>query len=66
MTFNDVIDKIGIAIDGPGVAVIMICAVVAFVIAITHLTRRENDVYRGFHQRLGPGDPARPGAFGNG
>ena len=53
MDFNDVIEKIGMAIDGAGVAVIVIGAAIASVTAVTRLTRRENDVYRGFRQRLG-------------
>jgi uncharacterized membrane protein len=53
MGFNDVIEKIGMAIDGAGVAVIVIGVVIAFVTAVTRLARRENDVYRGLRQQLG-------------
>jgi uncharacterized membrane protein len=53
VSYNEVIDKIGMAIDGAGVAVIVAGAVIASVIAVARLTRREPDVYRRFRQRLG-------------
>jgi uncharacterized membrane protein len=53
MDFNNVIEKIGMAIDGAGVAVIVIGAVIAFVTAATRLARRESDVYLRFRRHLG-------------
>jgi uncharacterized membrane protein len=53
MTFNDVIEKIGLAIDAAGVAVIVIGAVFAFVVTAMRLTRREDDVYRRLRRQLG-------------
>lgn len=53
MDFNDVIEKIGMAIDGAGVAIIVIGAVIASVTAAIRLTRRGNDAYRRFRQQLG-------------
>jgi uncharacterized membrane protein len=53
MVYNDVIERIGMAIDAAGVIVIVIGAVIAFVVAVVRLARRESDVYRGFRQQLG-------------
>jgi uncharacterized membrane protein len=53
MDFYDVIDKIGKAIDGAGVIVIVVGAVIAFAGAVIRLTRREADVYRRFRELLG-------------
>jgi len=53
VTFNDVIEKIGMAIDAAGVAVIVIGATIAFVLAAARLSRRESDTYRRFRQGLG-------------
>jgi uncharacterized membrane protein len=53
MSYNDVIEKIGTAIDAAGVAVIVAGAMIASVACIVRLSRRERDVYRGFRQRLG-------------
>lgn len=53
MDYNGVIENIGMGIDGAGVAVIAIGAAVAFVAAVTHLARRENDVYLRFRHHLG-------------
>jgi uncharacterized membrane protein len=53
MSYNDVIEKIGMAIDAAGVAVIVAGAVIASVACLVRLSRRESDVYRSFRQRLG-------------
>ena len=53
MAFNDVIEKIGMAIDAAGVVVIVTGAAIAFVAAAVRLSRREIDVYRRFRQQLG-------------
>jgi uncharacterized membrane protein len=53
MAFNDVIEKIGMAIDAAGVVVIVTGATIAFVITAVRLSRRESDVYRHFRQQLG-------------
>jgi len=53
MNFYDVIEKIGKTIDGAGVIVIVVGAVIAFAGAVIRLTRREADVYRRFRELLG-------------
>lgn len=53
MVYNDVIEKIGMAIDAAGVAVIVVGAAIAFVASAVRLARSEGDVYRRFRQRLG-------------
>jgi uncharacterized membrane protein len=53
MTFNDVIETIGMGIDGAGVVVIVIGAAVAFVVAGVRLSRRDGDAYRGLREQLG-------------
>lgn len=53
MGFNDVIEKMGMGIDGAGVAVIVIGAVIVFVTAATRLARRESDVYLRSRRHLG-------------
>jgi uncharacterized membrane protein len=53
MVYNDVIDKIGMAIDAAGVLAVVAGAVVASVTSVIRLSRRERDVYRPFRQRLG-------------
>jgi uncharacterized membrane protein len=53
MTFNDVIEKIGMAIDAAGVVVIVIGAVFAFVVTAMRFTRREDGVYRRLRRQLG-------------
>lgn len=53
MSYNDVIEKIGMAIDAAGVAVIVAGAVIASVACTVRLSRHEGDVYRSFRQRLG-------------
>ena len=53
MVFNDVIEKIGMAIDAAGVVVIVTGAAIALVVTAVRLSRRESDVYRRFRQQLG-------------
>ena len=53
MVFNDVIDKIGMAIDAAGVVVIVAGAVIALVVTAVRLSRHESNVYRRFRQQLG-------------
>ena len=53
MAFNDVIEKIGMAIDAAGVVVIVTGAAIAFVAVTVRLSRRESDAYRRFRQQLG-------------
>ena len=53
MPYNDVIEKIGMTIDGAGVTVIVVGAVIAFGVALVRLAHREADTYRRFRQRLG-------------
>jgi uncharacterized membrane protein len=53
MSFNDVIETIGTAIDAAGVLVIVAGAAYAFVACVVELSRREGDVYRRFRQQLG-------------
>jgi len=53
MVFNDVIEKIGMAIDAAGVVIIVTGAAIAFVVTAVRLSRRESDAYRRFRQQLG-------------
>lgn len=53
MSYNDVIEHIGMAIDAAGVVVIVVGAVTASVTCTIRLSQRERDVYRRFRQRLG-------------
>jgi len=53
MVFNDVIEKIGMAIDAAGVVVIVTGAAIAFVITAVRLSRRESNVGRRFRPQLG-------------
>lgn len=53
MPYNDVIEKIGMAIDGAGVAVIVVGALLAFGVALVGLAHSEAGIYRRFRQRLG-------------
>ena len=53
MSYNNVIEKIGMAIDTAGVAVIVVGTTAALVVAIVRLSGRERDVYRRFRQQLG-------------
>jgi uncharacterized membrane protein len=53
MSFNDVIEKIGMAMDAVGVAVIVIGALIAFVLTAARLSRHEGGIYRRFREQLG-------------
>ena len=53
MGYNDLIEKIGMAIDAAGVLVIVVGAAIAFVSCVARLFQHERDVYRRFRQRLG-------------
>jgi uncharacterized membrane protein len=53
MGFDGVIEIVGMAIDGVGVAVIVIGATTAIVLAITQLRRGADDVYQRLRRRLG-------------
>jgi uncharacterized membrane protein len=53
MVYNDVIEKIGMAMDAVGVVVIVAGAAIAFVFTAVRLSRRESDIYRRFRQQLG-------------
>ena len=52
MVYNDVIEKIGMAIDGAGVVIIVAGAAIAFVASAVRLSRREPDVYGRFRLQL--------------
>jgi uncharacterized membrane protein len=52
MAFNEVIDKIGMAIDAAGVVAIVTGAAIAFVASAVQLSRHESNIYRRFRQRL--------------
>lgn len=53
MTFIEVVETVGTAIDGTGVAIIAIGAVLAAGAAIGRLRRREADTYEKLRQQLG-------------
>jgi uncharacterized membrane protein len=53
MVFNDVIEKVGMAIDAAGVMVIVAGAAIAFMVTAVRLSRRESAVYRRFRLQLG-------------
>jgi uncharacterized membrane protein len=53
MTFYEAIEAVGKAIDGTGVAVIAIGALMAAAWAVTRLRSGDGDVYRSFRERLG-------------
>jgi uncharacterized membrane protein len=53
MDFYDSVEKVGQTIDGAGVLVIIVGAVIAFAGVVIRLTRHEADVYRRFRERLG-------------
>jgi uncharacterized membrane protein len=53
MTFNDVIETIGMAIDAAGVAVIVAGSAIALVGSAARLLLRETDIYRRVRQQLG-------------
>jgi uncharacterized membrane protein len=51
--FIESVELVGKVIDGTGVAIIGIGAVVAAGLAVGRLVRRSADVYRGFREQLG-------------
>ena len=53
MVYNDVIEKIGMAIDGAGVVVIVTGGAIAFATAANGRFRRETGVYQRLRQQLG-------------
>jgi uncharacterized membrane protein len=53
MAYDDVIEKIGMAIDAAGVAVIVAGAGIAFVTTGVRRSRHESEVYRRLRQSLG-------------
>jgi uncharacterized membrane protein len=53
MVYNDVIDKIGMAIDAAGVLVIVTGGAIAFATAAARRSRRETGVYRNLREQLG-------------
>ncbi|CDO06224.1 DUF1622 domain-containing protein [Mycolicibacterium cosmeticum] len=53
MTFIEVVETVGTVIDGTGVAIIAIGAVIAAGVAIGRLRRKENDTYEKLRQQLG-------------
>ena len=53
MSFYEVIETVGKAIDGVGVAVIAIGALISAAGAVSRLRRKSGDVYRVFRQQLG-------------
>ena len=53
MNFYDIVEKFGETIDGAGVIVVIVGALIAFSGAVIGLTRHEADVYRRLRERLG-------------
>ncbi|MDX1876059.1 DUF1622 domain-containing protein [Mycolicibacterium sp. 120266] len=53
MTFIEVVETVGTVIDGTGVAIIAIGAVLAAAFAIGRLRRKESDTYEKLRQQLG-------------
>ncbi|GII59701.1 hypothetical protein Pth03_80900 [Planotetraspora thailandica] len=53
MDFQHVVQWVGVALEGAGVAVIFLGALAAAVAAIVALGRGRTDVYTGFRRRLG-------------
>ncbi|HEY7276638.1 MAG TPA: DUF1622 domain-containing protein [Trebonia sp.] len=53
MDYNHVMERIGEVIDGAGVAVLVIGAVIAAGNCLVGLTRRETGIYRRFREQLG-------------
>lgn len=53
MTFIEVVETVGTVIDGTGVAIIAIGAVLAAGFAIGRLRRRQSDTYEKLRQQLG-------------
>jgi uncharacterized membrane protein len=53
MSYSDVVENVGMAVDGVGVAVIVVGGAIAATTAIRQIARRQDDVYRQFRQMLG-------------
>lgn len=53
MVYNNVINKIGMTIDGAGVAVIVIGAVIALMGTVRRLRHHEENIYRAFREQFG-------------
>jgi uncharacterized membrane protein len=53
MDFYDIVEKVGVTIDGAGVIVVVIGGLVAFAGAVLRLRRHEAGVYRRFRELLG-------------
>jgi uncharacterized membrane protein len=53
MSFYEVIETVGKAIDGVGVAVIALGALISAAGAVARLSRRAGDVYRVFREQMG-------------
>jgi uncharacterized membrane protein len=53
MTFIEVVEAVGTVIDGTGVAIIAIGAVIAAGFALGRLRRKESDTYEKLRQQLG-------------
>jgi uncharacterized membrane protein len=53
MDFYDIVEKVGETIDGAGVIVVVVGALIGFAGAVIRLTRHEADVYRRFREMLG-------------
>jgi uncharacterized membrane protein len=53
MSFTSVVNHVGTVVDGAGVAVIALGALVATAFAVVRLVGREPDVYRRYRQQLG-------------
>ncbi len=53
MTFNEIIEGIGLLVDAAGVVAMVVGALVAAGAALVRLTRGEPDQYRHFRQGLG-------------
>ncbi|CAN5679006.1 DUF1622 domain-containing protein [soil metagenome] len=53
MTFIEVVDLVGTVIDGTGVAVIAIGALISAVVAVRRLRRKDTNTYWKFREQLG-------------
>jgi uncharacterized membrane protein len=53
MDFYNSVEKVGETLDGAGVIVIIVGALIAFAGAVIRLTQHEADVYRRFREMLG-------------
>lgn len=53
MQFQHVVELVGTAVDGAGVATIVVGTIIATVLAAVGLARRRANVYRDYRRRLG-------------